>query len=235
MKPCVVGAIVVLTLYAATIALGAHIIDAKDDDWVVDYASENIDGDDAPIPQYDIYVNRSTYENDYWYFYYRTMDYYPTGNIGDFSEIYIDADMNSNTGGTFATISGFDYKLRWNLGGRHDEEALGFADLYAWDPNTGEYEATGNTYAVARGLAANTGVTGKEMFTEWSLPGSAIGNPTNLLWGARLDDYGTSADDLCPDELDQPGTPTTPELPPVTLLLSFGGVAIALFRQHRAK
>jgi len=208
----------------------AYSIDGDDDDWVSGYASENIDGDSPAEAKYDIYVNRSNQESGTWYFYFRTMGYYPTGNSGDFAEIYINSDRSGATGAPFSGIPGFDYKLKWDLGTNSAETVTGDADLYEWNPVTEEWDLTGNSYSVARGLAADTGPNGNEMFVEWSLPGTAIGSPGNIEWGAYLDDNSLGQDDLCPDEMDQPGVPE-----PSTLLLVLGPVGIMLLKRRRGE
>jgi hypothetical protein len=213
---------------AVTMTVSAYVIDCDDNDWVTGYATEHIDGDDAPAPKYDIFVNRSGYAGGYWYFYFRNMQYYPTGNAGDFAEIYINADRNPSTGGSIGGNQGFDYKLVWNLGDRTQEKVLANAQLWFWDAGAGEWEGTGNSYPVARGLATNTGPNGNEMFVEWSVPGSAIGNPSNLLWGAYLDDADTGPDDLCPDTMDQEAVPE-----PSTLLLVLAPVFGMFVRARR--
>jgi hypothetical protein len=217
-------------VFAASTAVAAYTIDACDIDWVSGYLSEHIDGDEQDVAdKYDIWVSRASFENGYFYFYYRTLAYYPPGNPEDFSEIYIDADIDRQTGGYFGGFSGFDYKLRWDLGKRKKETAIGFAGLYKWDSGEADYLPTGESYPVARGLAVHTGMDRNEMFTEWCLPKAAIGNVGNLRWGAFLDNSDSAPDDVCPNTMDQL---VTPEATPLSLLV-VSACLVVFARRHR--
>jgi len=227
-RGAIIASLSVCLLLAAGPVL-AYTIDSSDNDWVSGYASENVDGSEpGTADKYDIWVNRSSYESGTWYFYFRTMASYPTGYDGDFAEIYVDADRNSSTGGPFDSNTGYDYRLTWDLGDRTASSASGSATLYAWNEGAYDYITTGNSYSAARGVATYTGPNGNEMFVEWSLPGSAIVSSGNILWGAYLDDYEAGADDLCPDEMDQPGVPE-----PSTLLLSLVPALGILLKSRR--
>jgi hypothetical protein len=222
--------LIIVVVLAVPVVAQAYVIDGYDDDWVTGYKSEHVDGDDAPQPKWDIFVNRSSSSGGTWYFYFRTMAYYVPGNPGDYAEIYMNADNNASTGGSKGGISGFDYKLYWTLGSSSAEMATGNATLYMWDPDDEEWVSTGNSYPVARGLATNTGPNGNEMFVEWSVPGSAIGNPSNFLWGAYLDDADTGPDDLCPDTMDQEAVPE-----PSTFLFTLAPTAALLATLRRGR
>jgi len=213
----------------------SYSIDASDDDWVSGWVNKNIDGDEPDIPaKYDICVSLSNKQDDTWYLYYRTMGYYPPGNVGDFSEIYIDSDIDAGTGGPApGVVVGFNYRLKWDLGSPDADTALGNAMLYVWDDVSREYISTGGSYQVARGLASNTGPIGNEMFVEWSVPGSAIGNPSNFLWGAYLYDSSLDRGDACPKYFSQEAVPE-----PSTLLLVLPALAFlgkVRGRSRRAK
>ncbi len=192
---------------------GVITIDGSDRDWM----SPDTTNDDAREAWYqnawhdDVDIEFNYYEwdyetgNGYCAFAFRTYDTMPPDSCGDYTEILINVDEDSGTGGARHGRSGFEYAL--------------YYDLSASSPNVILYEYNSGSWADVGGADVDALRLPTTDFVEFHISATDIGFPSKFQWAAYYDNDDSPPDDWCPDDTDQPGF--TPE-PTTIVLLGLG-------------
>ena len=197
-------------------------IDGYDTDWATP-DTINDDPQDAGSGNEAVDIDENYYEWDYDYRYcafaFRTYATMPANNFqgtSDYTEILINTDKDSDTGGYRHGQGGFEYYIYYDL----DPGSSRVVTLYEWK---------NSSWQVVSGADVDALRLEPTDFVEFKVAATEIGSPPEFEWGAYYDNDTLPPDDWCPDTVDQRGF--TPE--PGTMSL-FGLGLVAWCRRRAA-
>lgn len=227
--------VVAACVLAASAAVPSPItVDGNDADWTspVSWCDDPIG--DVTIPGYDIDFICSDYDEaaDRLAFMARTVAQMNHQNSSDFVEFIFNADGDTSTGdGDWHGCVGADYRFEWDLDGAantaYDWTTAHKPLFYTW---TGSAWSGPSFSLAADDIRIAWGHVSTYSIIECTVNPALIGNPNEFVWGAYLDNGGTSPDDYaeCRVRGDDDDSPE-----PATWVLLAATAAVGVLRRRR--
>jgi len=212
--------VVILSLVAAQADI--ITIDGGNSDW----GSPDTTNDDPRDAWYgaqwndEVDINFNYYEWDYetgsgyCAFAFETYATMPDDTPWDYTEVLINTDKDTGTGGARHGKNGFEYAI--------------YYDLHPTTPDVKLYEYNGSWSEVS-GADVDAKRVASTDFVEFHVVAADIGFPSTFQWGIYYDNDNDPPDDWCPDDGDQHGF--TPE-PATMTLFGLGLVGLGAWRRR---